>query len=68
VGENDGWKRRRWYEGHPELFEVVETIGDLINRNSMEVLARPGCGRKTLNELRDGLRAMNLHFRNEVRP
>lgn len=59
--------RKRWYEGHEELLKPIATVGELVAQHSMAVLMRPGCGRKTLNEMRDGLRAVGLSFRNEVR-
>lgn len=42
--------------------ENINLIGDLVQKSENEMLKLPNFGRKSLNELKDNLKAMNLNF------
>lgn len=65
YAKNAGIMNRRWYDGHPECTDLVETVGELVNKTYFEILWRRGCGRKTYFEIKDAVRNTGLKFRGE---
>jgi len=46
--------------------ENINLIGDLVTKTEAEMLKLPNFGRKSLNELKDNLKALNLSFGMQV--
>ena len=47
--------------------ENINLIGDLVTKTESEMLKLPNFGRKSLNELKDNLKALDLSFGMQVK-